>query len=72
MVSTAGKATGSAASQRAKQMGHTVSSTTRKPVTRATNGKKRLLSACTYTVIQFLKNKKDKRIVALKYSVLMI
>ncbi|XP_052047633.1 disks large-associated protein 5 [Apodemus sylvaticus] len=37
MASTAGKATGSAASQRAKQMGHTVSSTTRKPVTRATN-----------------------------------
>ncbi|XP_028614419.1 disks large-associated protein 5 [Grammomys surdaster] len=41
MVSTAGKATasgtGSAATQRPKQMTRTVSSTTRKPVTRATN-----------------------------------
>jgi hypothetical protein len=37
MVSTAEKATRSAATQRAKQMAQTLSSTTRKPVTGATN-----------------------------------
>ncbi|XP_029397524.1 disks large-associated protein 5 [Mus pahari] len=39
VLSTSGKGTESAATQRAKQMARTVSSTTRKPVTRATNEK---------------------------------
>lgn len=61
MGPTSGKAAGSvAATQRAKQMAGTVPSTTRKPVTRATNGKKRSLSACICnTVYKDQERKKD-------------